>query len=881
MYIKKEKPLNKEQTYIRKNKGLFQLILKWALILGISVTLILAGVVFKLVTYDDATDLGFLGRTELIKWTIANPGTVTRHYFSGLFSAYPEDDIYINVKHKDFQRIAYKRQQALAVGRLFIDDEDWVPATINYNNKTVKIKMRLKGDLVDHLEDESKWSYRIKVKGENSIMGMKVFSVQSPGVRGFMWEWLYHKLLKHEGLIALRYKFVNVYVNGKDLGIYALEEHFDKRLLEHNELREGPIVRFSEDLFWYWNTPDRNDRKNPEVLAELFLKSEASGFQSSKIFENPVLKEQYFNALTLLNKLRRKELKPSEVFDVDKYARFLAVSDLSNTIHGSIWRNSRFYYNPVTSLLEPVGYDGDGRFTEPHLLLNTDNPVYKFAQDMLLQDSVLLAKYVSELRRVSSKEYLDTFFASIQEEIDENLNYMYKVNPLVNFSLSQVYQKADDIRYYVNPTKGLEAHLIGHNNKILNLQLGNIQKMPVKVINLSYKDSVYFWPMNNKLLMPKDLHKTVEFSTYDFKIPEFFNWADSAIFELKVGYQILGAEELHYDPVSYWPDALADFSEKDILRQETDFGDIDFIAVYEKSHEIIVAKGKHQLNNNIIIPKGYNFIVHGNTTLDLISGAKIISYSPVSFLGSPDAKILIESSDSTGQGILVLNAPSVSQIGYTVFNNLANLQSGGWSVSGAVNFYESEVNITNSQFINNRSEDALNIIKSSFTLNETVFSGTQSDAFDGDFVSGMITNCYFLRSGNDAIDISGSQIEVRDVEILDCGDKGLSAGENSQLTATNITINSTEIAVASKDLSTIKIDKIVLINNRIGFTAFQKKPEFGSAEIIVNQLTMEKMELPYLIETNSSLTVDGKIIPPSKMNVEEILYGVEYGKSSK
>ncbi|NJM95793.1 MAG: hypothetical protein HC792_06715 [Acaryochloridaceae cyanobacterium CSU_5_19] len=35
-----------------------------------------------------------------------------------------------------------------------------------------------------------------------------------------------------EGLPALRYEFVNVIQNGKDMGIYALEEHFEKRLIE-------------------------------------------------------------------------------------------------------------------------------------------------------------------------------------------------------------------------------------------------------------------------------------------------------------------------------------------------------------------------------------------------------------------------------------------------------------------------------------------------------------------------------------------------------------------------------------------------------------------------------------------------------------------------
>ena len=63
-----------------------------------------------------------------------------------------------------------------------------------------------------------------------------------------MGEWLKHKTAKREGVSALRYEYLNVTLNGKDLGIYAIEEHFEKRLIEDNNRREGPIVSFSEDV---------------------------------------------------------------------------------------------------------------------------------------------------------------------------------------------------------------------------------------------------------------------------------------------------------------------------------------------------------------------------------------------------------------------------------------------------------------------------------------------------------------------------------------------------------------------------------------------------------------------------------------------------------
>jgi hypothetical protein len=44
---------------------------------------------------------------------------------------------------------------------------------------------------------------------------------------------------------------------------------------------------------------------------------------------------------------------------------------------------------------------------------------------------------------------------------------------------------------------------------------------------------------------------------------------------------------------------------------------------------------------------------------------------------------------------------------------------------------------------------------------------------------------------------------------------------------------------------------------------------------------MDKIEIPYLIEKGSKLTVNGKQIKSDNKKVKEILYGNEYGKASK
>ena len=105
--------------------------------------------------------------------------------------------------------------------------------------------MRLKGDWIDHLWGR-KWSYRVKMRGSHAFLGMRRFSIQDPTTRNFLLEWAYLEHLRHEGVLAPRYEFMNLTFNGDKLGIYAIEEHFSKELLESQGRREGVIVRFNE-----------------------------------------------------------------------------------------------------------------------------------------------------------------------------------------------------------------------------------------------------------------------------------------------------------------------------------------------------------------------------------------------------------------------------------------------------------------------------------------------------------------------------------------------------------------------------------------------------------------------------------------------------------
>jgi len=248
-------------------------------------------------------------------------------------------EININISFTALQKIETKRQEALERGILITEDDDFVNAEIRHGEEKIPVKLRLKGDWVDHLAGD-KWSFRIHTRKDKAFMGMKRFSIQDPATRKDANEWVFLQALKQEGLITLRYQLIDVSINGEHKGIFALEEHFSKELLENNQRREAPILKFSED--WFWRNKLAYGLVN-KANEELFLTVPIEPFRENRTLENELLKNQFLETERLLRGYRAGNLSVVDVFDVDQWATLFALSDLFGVRHGLTWHNLRFY----------------------------------------------------------------------------------------------------------------------------------------------------------------------------------------------------------------------------------------------------------------------------------------------------------------------------------------------------------------------------------------------------------------------------------------------------------------------------------------------------------------------------------------------------------
>jgi hypothetical protein len=806
--------------------------------------------------------------------------SIVPNYIKGNLFAKPER-ITIDVKHEHFQKLAYKREVALATRILTASDDDFVPAKIRHQDKTVDVKIRLKGDWVDHLLGE-KWSYRIVVKGDHTLFGMKQFSIHHPKARNYVYEWIFHQALKREELIPLRYDFIEVTLNGKALGVYALEEHFEKRVVEHNQFREGPIVKYNEEIMW-------SDRATHFQLGErgpTGLQSENSSnvdaFKMNRLMADPSLHNQFIKAYSLLEAFRYSKLPAHKVFDVAKLAKLFALSDLMGAEHAVVWHNLRFYANPLTSKLEPIGFDGNAGHAIAHVVGSNRalyQPPHKF-KDLAFSDPVIYEAYIKELERMSEPGCLDSLFSDIDAELEKKLHIVYSEFPQFYFTKSIFYKNQQAMRNVLHPAEGLHAYLHKAADQRVTLDLGNIQAMPLEVMSVAFKDSLSFSPAQPIILQPMIPNTPVDYKRFDFALPAGFVWSDTMAPHLKLYYKVLGTSELRHESIFPWAHDFGDFA-NDLFRRDPNIGQFAFLETVDSTKKIIIKPGEWKIGRTLIIPAGYTVVCGEGTRLDLSNSANIISHSPLEWRGSEEFPIIVGSKDSTGAGVFVLNTQSPSFLEHVIFDNLSNPAQDGWALTGAVTFYEADAHVSNCQFIGNRCEDAVNFFRVNFTIDKALFKNTKSDAFDADFGIGKITNSSFINCGNDAIDVSGSVVELENIFIDGTPDKGVSSGEGSRVTARHLEIHRSEIALTSKDKSEFIIDTAKLVDCGAGFAVYVKKPEFGPASIVAKNVEMGQCRTPYLIEENSSVTLDGNAVPAKHAKVESILYGVEFGKASK
>lgn len=750
---------------------------------------------------------------------------------------------------------------------------------MKYRNNEIPIKLRFKGDWVDHLKGE-KWSFRVVVLGENTFKGLKSFSIQSPHTRTFLDEWFMHKIFKKEDILTTRYEFIDVKLNNKQLGIYAYEEHFEKQLLESSNRREGPILKFNEEGLW----ETRFYKKFYNIPFPYFEAAEVIPFKKNKTLKNSTLNKNYKYATQLMLKYKELNGNLNEIFNLEKVAKYYALCDLGRIRHSLHWHNQRFYFNPITNKLEHIGFDCFAGIEEGEkdiILGYIKNDKYEFDVAFLnkqfFNSSTFKKHYAFYLEKYSSTDYINELekeFSSILITLNTKLSNeypdykfdfdRYKLNATLIKELLPIYNN-NNYKFYLNernyshldtignhyfPSLGLKASWVNQNKLLIE----NFHFSEVEILGYTNSDFKFFPFSGNKIVLEK-FNSKLSSTT--------FNLDSSAT---HICLKPLNTNQITYCKIKNWKyKSDASFSLNNV-KSSTEYIPAEF-KIDSTSMTIKLPFGIYNFNESITIPEGWTFVIEKGTAVNLSPDKYILSYSPVSIIGSEQNPIKI----THGNFVVLSQKDKKSTLKNVIFDSLSLSENSNWTITGAVTFHNTNVLISDCQFSNNLSEDALNIISSNFELIRSKVNNTFSDGFDADFCNGIIKNCDFSFTGNDGVDISGSNVTISNSIIYRAIDKAISSGERSNLIVNNCSINKANIGLASKDESSIIVNSVKIEKSNVCYAIFQKKAEFNPAKIIVNSSIEADFKQLYLIDKNSTFSYKNDLFTGTKqINVDSL-----------
>jgi len=399
----------------------------------------------------------------------------------------------VDMNFSSYSGILEQRERALQDGVYIPSDRDFITADIQLDGSTIPVRMRLLEGPADHLGDDEQWGFEIRARQNQRLLGMQRFYLSDPAANNWLSEWAFARDLEHEGILTARYQFVHLVFNGDDWGIYALQEGFANELLTSQGRPEGVIVRFDADLLWKSIAHFQGDAQAAyaDPIANLSTTDlqyfEVDAFHDAAIDNDPALSTQRDAALGLLRALQAGELKASQVFDVEQYGRFLALVDLWGATQATSPVNLRYYYNPASGRLEPIGFNGNALGSDARVSLAA-------AYD----DPAIQAAYVREAWRVRQPEYLD----QLQNELEEEYEGLRQATIAGELPWDKLRARQEQMARSLDPVQPVFAYLGSPTltmSGTIRVAVANVLNLPVEIAGFDIGGAT-FLPANREWL---------------------------------------------------------------------------------------------------------------------------------------------------------------------------------------------------------------------------------------------------------------------------------------------------------------------------------------------------------------------------------------------
>lgn len=406
------------------------------------------------------------------------PSFITNYFLSSTDSL---ETIFLDIKFKEWRKLVNQRNNVWNYSTVFkyfpfqwtdsIDKKIEIKAKMTFNNQINKVKLKLTGMNYDHFGDSKKWSYRISVKGQNVIDRQKKFNLLIPPSRGYSNDFIAQTFLHELNMISLRVKPVKLVLNGENMGTYLKEEFYDKRLIEYNKYRESVILRLNDD------------------------------------FTIKISEANYIKYKSIIDKFNKKidlfidgSINIEKIINFDKMSDRLALSVLFGDSHSLLSLNQRYYLNPFTSKLEPLGREFMYSSHENNDLINqniNDIKNINSVNNKLFSNIEFLNKFSKSISKIISQNYVQNIFTKNIDEIDNMEKIFHSEYPFFESIESLIYSNAKFLRENTNWLQILRPNNVNYDVEQLN-NINLLNKVKNDTIIIDQSITIY-----DKLYIPK------------------------------------------------------------------------------------------------------------------------------------------------------------------------------------------------------------------------------------------------------------------------------------------------------------------------------------------------------------------------------------------
>jgi hypothetical protein len=258
------------------------------------------------------------------------------------------------------------------------------------------------------------------------------------------------------------------------------------------------------------------------------------------------------------------------------------------------------------------------------------------------------------------------------------------------------------------------------------------------------------------------------------------------------------------------------------------------------ARRIRIGPGVVRFDGVLQLPRGFAVEIAPGTTLLAGPAALLEIHGDLSMPGTPQAPIVVRGATAEPWGAFAVvgdrGDPARVEASHSTVIGGVGSTAGSTNFTGTVAIYFADVRLDHFSVQDNGGEDGLNVKYSKIHMTDNFLRGGASDAVDYDFVSGVDLRTVIEDYGNDGIDISGSQLRIEGARIRNARDKGVSIGEASTPVVVDVEVSGAKIGCAIKDRADVRIDRFTVARSKVAIALYTKKPSFGPSRATFTQL---------------------------------------------